>query len=873
MIDRILEKYDTRVEGLNNQEVEIRQKNFGPNELKEVKKDSPLKLFLSQFTDVLIFLLIIASIASYFIGDYLDSAAILAVVAINSVIGFRQEYQAEQAMEKLKSLVSTTAIVKRENKILKVDARELTIGDIVLLEEGNKVPADLILIESHDLKIDESSLTGESLPVKKNSKYSNIENFDEKIENIKDYSRDDDIHEKLAYMDSNVVSGRGTAVVIDVGMNTSIGKIATLLQEKEEETPLSKKVDRLGKMIGAIAIVVCIGVFFIDYYQGMNIVQTFMTAVSLAVAAIPEGLPAVLTLTLAIGMQKMARSNAIVRKLLSVETLGSCTVICTDKTGTLTKNKMTVRESSLSNKEMSVLISGACNNAVIENEEIIGDPTDGAALRFALSNDYSEIKEKYNLERVDEIPLDSSRKRMTVIYKDDNEKPNYYIFTKGAPEIVLDLSDSIDKNGSIENIHKEDEDAILSQIHDMSSSALRVLGLGYRKMDFETFTDLTSQISEDNSIQDEIEIFEKDLTFTGLLGIMDPPREEAISAVRDCKNAGIQVVMITGDHKDTALAIAEEIGIISREELESEDIFTLTGQELEELDEKEYKRIANNIKVYARVYPEQKKRIVETLQNNDNIVSMTGDGVNDAPALKKASIGVAMGSGTDVAKESADMIIQDDNFATIVRAIKEGRTIYDNLKRFLKFQLTTNIAAILTITAGSLLPIPTPFTPIQLLWINIIMDGPPAQSLGLEGPENDIMERGPERGELIGQKTFIRIIISGIIMTIGTLGLYCWELASGTANAGAKAMTVAFTVFVLYQLFNAFNHKSNSKEFNKTFWISIIGSFILQVIVIYTPFLQDIFKTCPIGLTEWILIIIVSALILVWDKIINKMIQ
>ena len=873
MIDRILEKYDTRVEGLNNQEVEIRQKNFGPNELKEVKKDSPLKLFLSQFTDVLIFLLIIASIASYFIGDYLDSAAILAVVAINSVIGFRQEYQAEQAMEKLKSLVSTTAIVKRENKILKVDARELTIGDIVLLEEGNKVPADLILIESHDLKIDESSLTGESLPVKKNCKYSNIENFDEKIGNIKEYSRDDDIHEKLAYMDSNVVSGRGTAVVIDVGMNTSIGKIATLLQEKEEETPLSKKVDRLGKMIGAIAIVVCIGVFFIDYYQGMNIVQTFMTAVSLAVAAIPEGLPAVLTLTLAIGMQKMARSNAIVRKLLSVETLGSCTVICTDKTGTLTKNKMTVRESSLSNKEMSVLISGACNNAVIENEEIIGDPTDGAALRFALSNDYGEIKEKHKLTRVDEIPLDSSRKRMTVIYKDDNEKPNYYIFTKGAPEIVLDLSDSIDKNGSIENIHKEDEDAILSQIHDMSSSALRVLGLGYRKMDFETFTDLTSQISEDNSIQDEIEIFEKDLTFTGLLGIMDPPREEAISAVRDCKNAGIQVVMITGDHKDTALAIAEEIGIISREELESEDIFTLTGQELEELDEEEYKRIANNIKVYARVYPEQKKRIVETLQNNDNIVSMTGDGVNDAPALKKASIGVAMGSGTDVAKESADMIIQDDNFATIVRAIKEGRTIYDNLKRFLKFQLTTNIAAILTITAGSLLPIPTPFTPIQLLWINIIMDGPPAQSLGLEGPENDIMERGPERGELIGQKTFIRIIISGIIMTIGTLGLYCWELASGTANAGAKAMTVAFTVFVLYQLFNAFNHKSNSKEFNKTFWISIIGSFILQVIVIYTPFLQDIFKTCPIGLTEWILIIIASALILVCDKIINKMIQ
>lgn len=873
MINKILEKYDTKMEGLNNQEVKIRRETFGPNELKEVKKHSPLKLFLSQFADILIFLLIIASIASYLIGDYLDSVAILAVVAINSVIGFRQEYQAEQAMEKLKSLVSTTAIVKRENKISRIDACELTIGDIVLLEEGDKVPADLILIESHDLKIDESSLTGESLPVKKNCDYSNIENFEEKIQNIKNYSRDEDIHEKLAYMDSNLVSGRGTGVVIDVGMNTSIGKIATLIQEEEEETPLSKKVDRLGKMIGAIAIVVCIGVFFIDYFQGMEIVQTFMTAVSLAVAAIPEGLPAVLTLTLAIGMQKMAKSNAIVRKLLSVETLGSCTVICTDKTGTLTNNKMTVRESCLSNKEMSVLISGACNNAVIENDKIIGDPTDSASLLFAQKNDYAEIKGRYNLKRVDEIPLDSSRKRMTVIYKEDAEEPNYYIFTKGAPEIVLELSNSIDKNGSIGNIQKEDEEKILSKIHDMSNSALRVIGLGYRKLDFNEFNELAGQISEDNSIEDKIRIFEKDLTFTGLMGIMDPPREEAISAVRDCKNAGIQVVMITGDHKDTALAIAKEMGIISQDELESEDIFTLTGPELEDLDDDEYRKIANNIKVYARVYPEQKKRIVETLQNNDNIVSMTGDGVNDAPALKKASIGVAMGSGTDVAKESADMIIQDDNFATIVQAIKEGRTIYDNLKRFLKFQLTTNIAAILTITLGSLLPIPTPFTPIQLLWINIIMDGPPAQSLGLEGPEIDIMERGPERGDLIGRKSFMKIIISGIIMTIGTLGLYCWELANGTGNAVQKAMTVAFTVFVLYQLFNACNHKSNSGQFNKTFWISIIGSFILQVVVIYTPFLQDIFKTCPIGLSEWILIIIVSSLIVAADKIINRLIR
>lgn len=859
------------MEGLNNQEVKIRQESFGPNELKEIKKDSPLKLFLSQFADVLILLLVIASIASYLIGDYLDSAAILVVVAINSVIGFRQEYQAEQAMEKLKSLISTTAIVKRENKISKIDARELTIGDIVFLEEGDKAPADLLLIESHDLKIDESSLTGESSPVKKNSKYETIEDFDEKIRDIKKYSRDKDIREKLISMDSNVVSGRGTAVVIDIGMNTSIGKIAELIQEEDEKTPLSIKVDRLGKMIGAVAIAVCIGVFFIDYFQGMEIVQTFMTAVSLAVAAIPEGLPAVLTLTLAIGMQKMARSNAIVRKLLSVETLGSCTVICTDKTGTLTKNRMTVRESYLSNKEMSVLISGACNNAVIDNDEIIADPTDAAALAFAQSNNYDAIKDKYGLARVEEIPLDSFRKRMTVIYKDSLEQ-NYHIFTKGAPEIVLDLCDKIDENGNVRNIQKEDKEKILSKIHDMTSSALRVIGFGYRRIDLETFNRLQGEISEDNDIEDEIGLFEKDLTFTGIVGIADPPREEAVKAVRDCKNAGIQVVMITGDHKDTALAIAEEIGIISPEELESKDRFTLSGEELEKLDDEEYKKIAGDIKVYARVYPEQKKRIVETLQNNGNIVSMTGDGVNDAPALKKASIGVAMGSGTDVAKESSDMIIQDDNFATIVAAIREGRTIYDNLKRFLKFQLTTNIAAILTITSGSLLPIPTPFTPIQLLWINIIMDGPPAQSLGLEGPESDIMERGPERGELIEGRAFLKIIISGAIMTIGTLGLYCWELQSGTANAEAKAITVAFTVFVFYQLFNAFNHKSNSKVFNKTFWISILASFILQAIVIYTPLLQEIFKTCPIGAGEWILIIITSAIILLADKIMNRVI-
>ena len=373
------------------------------------------------------------------------------------------------------------------------------------------------------------------------------------------------------------------------------------------------------------------------------------------------------------------------------------------------------------------------------------------------------------------------------------------------------------------------------------------------------------------------ESFEKELIFTGLLGIMDPPRREAIEAISDCQKAGINVVMITGDHKDTATAIAKEIGILNRDAHIGEENQNhkeiLTGQELEDLSDEEYERIAKDIKVYARVYPEQKRKIIEVLQNHGEIVSMTGDGVNDAPALKKASIGVAMGSGTDVTKESADMIIRDDNFATIVSSIKEGRTIYDNIKRFLKFQLSTNIGAILTITIGSLLPIPTPFTPIQLLWINIIMDGPPAQSLGLEGSEENIMRRPPEKGEIIDKKTMFKIIISGIVMTIGTLGLFIYELNNGGADVKTKAITIAFTVFVLYQLFNALNYRSSSKIRNTMLWLSLLGSFILQVLVIYVPFLQTIFKTCAIGLFDWILIIIVSAIILVTDKISNKLLD
>ena len=890
MIEEILKQYSTQKEGLSINEANARLKKYGPNKLKEQKKNSPLKLFLSQFIDVLIFMLIIAAIASYIIGNHLDAIVILVVVIINSIIGFIQEYRAENAMEKLKSLVHTDAHVKRENNLKRIPSEKLVPGDIVILEEGDKVPADLILIESYDLRVDESSLTGESDFVKKDTSYENIEDFSNKIKDIKKYSKEENIQSKLVSMNSNVIFGKGTGVVIATGMETTIGRIATMIQEDEEETPLTIKVGKLGKRIGILSIIVCIFVFFIDFFQAMDILESFMTAVSLAVAAIPEGLPAVLTLTLALGMQKMAKSNAIVKKLSSVETLGSCTYICTDKTGTLTENKMTVRQPFLTSQENGVLIAGLCNGVRYEDDELIGNPTDLASYYFALDNDFENLKAGRNFEKELEIPFDSNRKRMTFIYSEADEENNkdYYILTKGAPELILDLSNKIDFNGHINDFDPGTKNEIMHEIDRMTKRSLRVIALAYNKIDteeYEKVSDLDNKEIEkgDSEIHRTYsknrhhgESFEKDLIFAGLLGIMDPPRPEAIEAISDCQKAGINVVMITGDHKDTATAIAMELGILPRDYYIHEENYNnsiLTGQELEDLTDEEYNAIAKDIKVYARVYPEQKRRIIEVLQNHGEIVSMTGDGVNDAPALKKASIGVAMGSGTDVTKESADMIIQDDNFATIVSSIKEGRTIFDNIKRFLKFQLSTNIGAILTITIGSLLPIPTPFTPIQLLWINIIMDGPPAQSLGLEGPEKDIMRRPPEKGELINRKTLMKITISGIVMAIGTLGLFIYELNNGVGDVKTKAITIAFTVFVLYQLFNALNYRSSSKTRNTVLWLSLIGSFILQVLVIYVPFLQAIFKTCAIGLIDWILIIIVSAIILVTDKIANRIVD
>ena len=798
------------LKGLAGDEVLKRQKEYGPNKIEEKKPTPLIILFLSQFLDILIGLLLIAAAAAFAVGDVIDAGVIILAVMLNVIMGFIQEYRSRKAMESLKSLISKTAIVRRDNKTQEIPSQDLTVGDIVILDEGDKVPADLKLIESNRLTCDESLLTGESQAISKEA--------DDKL-----------------YMDSNILTGNGVGVVEHIGMGTEIGKIAKIVQEEDEDTPLKTKVGNLGKTLSLIAIVVCIAIFILELFKGIPLVETFMTAVSLAVAAIPEGLPAVLTLTLALGMSQMAKSDAIVRKLLSVETLGSCTIICSDKTGTLTENRMTVVDTFYTNKQKTFEIGKLCNNAVINEGDVIGDQTDGAILKFCKDVNI-------DLERIDEIPLDSNRKMMTTIHRLDGE--NNVVFTKGAPEIILDKCKHVDYDGTIKILDAEIKEMIIKKIDEMSDNALRVIGFAYK-------------------IQDETES-EDNLIFTGLLGLIDPPKKDAKKAVNDCINAGIKVKMITGDYEKTARAIAKDLGILTTGRV-------ITGAELEKISLEEYYEIADDIQVYARVKPEHKMKIVEALKNSGNVVAMTGDGVNDAPALKKASIGVAMGDGTDVAKESADMVVQNNDFTTIVKAVKEGRKIYDNIKRFVKFQVSTNVGAILTIIGTSLLSLPLPFNPVQLLWLNIVMDGPPAQTLGVEGAERDLMKRPPETGDILNRKTLMEILISGAVMAIGTILVFAYELGSKASES--KAMTVAFTLFVVYQLFNAYNRKADSDESSKYLYLAILLSFVLQLLIIYIPQLQIIFRTTSIDMVDWAIIILVGLTIIIADKLMKKVIK
>jgi len=830
-VDDTLKVLKSNYNGLTSEEVQKRLGDYGKNELVEEQKPGPVTKFLGQFKDFLIILLIVAAAAAAMIGDRTDAVVILLVVILNAVVGFIQENRAENAMEQLRSMTSVEAVVIRDGEPKKVAASELTIGDVVVLEEGDNIPADLRILKSYDLMVDESALTGESKPSNKDEN-----------------QLSEDETTNLAFMDTYVSAGRARGVVVEIGMSTAIGKIAEMIQGEEQKTPLQDRIHSLGKLMGLIALVVCTSIFTLQFFKGVPIVTNFLTAVSLAVAAVPEGLPAIMTLTLALGMQRMAKSNAVIRKLLAVETLGSCTTICTDKTGTLTKNKMTVRQTRITFPEMVFKISALCNNSSISEGKVIGDPTDGAMLVYAEENGYKKEELEKLHKRIFEIPLDSERKRMTTVNQFDGGR---YILTKGAPEIIIERCNMVEEGGEFSEITEDNKREVLDDLKSMTSEALRVLALAYRKM------------GPEEGYEDK-DALESNMIYVGLVGIMDPPRKEAKEAVALCEKAGIKVVMITGDNKDTASAIASEIGILK-------DGKVLTGSNLDKIDDDKFKDIVQDVSVYARVFPEQKVRIVETLKSRGQVVAMTGDGVNDAPALKKASIGVAMGSGTDVAKESSDMLLQDDNFATIVEAVKEGRTIFDNIKRFVKFQLSTNIGAILTITAASLMSLPIPFNPIQILWINIIMDGPPAQSLGVEPSEANVMERPPTKGNIIPKRNLIRIGIAGIVMSIGTLLLYYYELTSGATTI--TAMTVAFTVFVMYQIFNVFNCKAKGMIPNKTLIIAVAASFFLQLGVIYLPYLQHIFRTTSISIMDWALILVVASTIFLSEIISENVIK
>lgn len=856
-ITEVFKKLSTSSRGLSSEDVKERLAQYGPNELVEKKRKTAIEMFIDQFKDFMIIVLLAAAVVSGFLGEVADTIAIIVIVIINAIIGFIQEYRAEKAMEALKRLASPFASVIRDGKAQNIPANELVVGDIVLLEAGNAVPADIRLTETYQLKVAEAALTGESEAVEKNTV---------KI-NDAEVSLGD--RKNMAYKGTYVSYGRGAGVVIATGMNTELGSIATMLQEEEEvKTPLQKRLASFGKKLAIIVLIICAIVFGIGILRGESPILMLLTAISLAVAAIPEALPAVVTISLALGAKKMVKQNALIRKLPAVETLGSVTYICSDKTGTLTLNKMTVEEVYINNTifKVSQLESPAghsslffkafalCNDTKTNSDgNLIGDPTETALIDLALKMGLKKDDLERALPRIAEIPFDSERKLMTTVHKITNDeikdfvvKAKYVVFTKGAVEELINKSDNVligteFKPIQVDEIHKV--------VNKMASEGLRVLGVAFKFLE-----EKTENISS--------ETLERGLTLIGLAGMMDPPREEAKDAVKLCKSAGIIPVMITGDHPLTARAIAKRIGII-----EEDDHAIITGRELERLSLEEFEEKVEHIRVYARVAPEQKLKIIKALQDKGHFVAMTGDGVNDAPALKRADIGIAMGiTGTDVSKESAHMILLDDNFATIVKAVKEGRKIYDNIRKFIKYLLTTNSGEIWTLFLAPIIGLPIPLLPIHILWMNLITDGLPALSLSLEPAEKDIMMRKPRhpKESIFAHGLGYHAIWVGLVMAASVLFVQAWSIITGHAHW----QTMVFTTICLTQLGHAFAIRSEKESLfkqglfsNKALVGAVIISFITQMLTIYVPFLNKIFKTEPLELTELLFCIVLSSIV------------
>jgi len=870
--------------GLTSAEAARRLSQHGYNQLQEAPGRSPVKVFLDQFKSFLIWVLIGAAIVSGFLGEWVDALAIIGIVLLNSILGFIQEFRAEKALLALKKMAAPSAKVLRDGELKAVPAREIVPGDLLELEAGDHIPADArIVYHTPNFSVHEAALTGESTPV-----FKTVAQLDEEDVPLADRAN-------MVYSGTSVSSGKARVLVVGTGMNTELGRITRMIQEiLIETTPLQRKLEQFGRWIVYLCFFLVGLIFVLEWLRGGKLVEVFLTAVSLAVAAIPEGLPAVVTIALALGVQRMVKRHALIRKLPSVETLGAATVICSDKTGTLTRNEMTVKYIYADGQLFAVTGNGyepvgefllheqkvdpsafpglyqalvcglLCNSAsLVETSgkfRIVGDPTEGALLTLG----YKAGLRKETLEEkeplLEEIPFDSERKMMTMLRQHDGQVIAY---VKGALDFLLKNCSAIYESGQERPITSEEVKKILEINESLASQALRVLGCAYRK-----FPALPEKL--------EASEIEKDLVFVGLLAMIDPARAEAVAAVAACRRAGIKPVMITGDHKVTAVAIAKELGMLE------EGAEAVSGEELDEMTPEEFEEKVSRIQVYARVSPEHKLKIVRAWKKKGQVVAMTGDGVNDAPAVKEADIGVAMGiTGTDVTKEVSDMVITDDNFASIVAAVEEGRAIYDNIKKFVHYLLSCNLGEIMVMFLASLFGWPVPLLPIQILWVNLVTDGLPALGLGFDPPDKDIMSRPPRKPDepIVDRNRAVLMIFQGMFIALCTLTAYFYVL-NVEKEGIVRARTAAFIVLSVSQLFHALNSRSQMKSIFelgffsnlKLIW-AILVSLMLQLSVIYLPFLQKIFKTQNLTAFDWIMVFALSSLSL-WlmevIKLLNK---
>jgi P-type Ca2+ transporter type 2C len=831
-IAEVIDKTGSSKDGLTADVVVARLHESGRNELAETIRKPGWKIFLNQFKDFMIAVLLAAAVVAGIAGDVTDTIIIVVIVILNAVVGFVQENKAERAMEALKKISALQARVRREGNVLTIPASELVSGDVIELESGNVVPADVRLVEAHSLKINESALTGESVPAEKN----------DKTISEADIPLGDRLN--MAYKSTLVTNGRAKAIVVSTGMSTEIGSIAKMLQQEEEITPLQKRMGDFARKLSYLVLLICVLFFITGYLMKEDPMNMLLTSISLAVAAIPEALPALITVALASGAKRLVKKNALIRKLSAVETLGSVTFICSDKTGTLTQNKMQVVKSEDHSRDKITLdltafeLSLGLNHDVKRSDgKLIGDPTEIALVEYFVGR-YSEDKLfqlREQLPRVAELPFDSDRKLMTTIHRFDNR---FLITCKGAVESIAPALADLANDAHI-----------LDKANTLARDGMRVIGFAYRVAD-----SLPGPFTS--------ETIERELVFAGLSGMIDPPREEAKVAIDECKTAGITPVMITGDHPATAAAIARQLGILSVED------FVVTGKELREMSEAQLEEKVEKIRVYARVSPEQKLRIVKALQKKNHFVSMTGDGVNDAPSLKASDIGVAMGiNGTDVSKEASDMVLLDDNFATIVKAVKEGRHIYDNIRKFVKYIMTCNSAEIWTMFLAPLIGLPIPLLPIHILWINLVTDGLPGLALGSEKAEPDIMKRPPRKTNesLFADGIGFHIVWVGLLMAVITLGTEAWAVN----NDMPHWQTMVFTVLSLSQLGHVMGIRSDRQFLftigifsNKKLLGAVLLTFVLQLGVIYLPFANEIFNTQALTLNELLICIGLSFVVL-----------